>query len=259
MHISKILSCVLVAGVSLLLSSCGTSKKIGAADIEKDSPEFFLNTLVTNQVNARWFSARARIDFEDEYMSVGGTANIRMLKDSLIWVSVRKLGFEVARAKITPDSVYIIDRLSNAYDIKGLEYLAQAYNIPGNFDVLQSLILGNPVFFTTKDLQIEKLEPMYRLYGRTDNMVTNYLIEDQSYRLRQMEFDDFRAERNVQMVLDDYQQLPDNQDFSYFRILEMNSEETGRVKIEMKYSQLEINVPKNVNFEIPARYTRTSY
>lgn len=260
MRISKNLSYALLAAFSLLLlSSCGTSRKLGAETIDRNSPEYFLNELVTNQVNARWFGARARINFEDEYMSVGGSATIRMLKDSLIWVSVRKLGFEVARAKITPDSVYIIDRLNNEYDIKGLDYLAKEYNIPGNFDVLQSLILGNPVFFTTKGLQLERAELMYRLVGKTDNMSTNYLIEDETYRLRQMEFDDFRSARKVHMTLEDYQQLPDNQDFSYFRILEMNSQETGKVKVELKYSQLELNVAQDVRFEIPARYTRTSY
>ncbi len=259
MHISKKLSYVLLLVASLFLTSCGASKKLGTAELDRNSPEFFLRTLATNQVNADWFGARARINFEDGYTSVGGTATIRMLRDSLIWVSVRKLGFEVARAKITPDSVYIIDRLSNAYDIKGLDYLAKEYHIPGDFSVLQALILGNPVFFTTKGLQVEKTNPMYRLSGRTENMRTNYLIEDKSYLLRQMEFDDFRIGRKVQMKLDDYQQLPDNQDFSYFRILEMNGEDTGRVKVEMKYSQLEINVPQDVRFEIPARYTRTSY
>lgn len=258
MHTS-IRNMLLLAFGLLLFGSCNTSKKLGSEKIDRNSPGFFVKTLATNQVKAKWFSARAKIDFKDDYTSIGGIATINMIKDSLIWVSVRKLGFEVARAKITKDSVYIINRLNNEYDIKGLDYLAKEYNIPASLEMLQAMILGNPVFFTTSGLQLERLPAAYRLFGRTENMSTDYLIEEKTYQLQKMGFDDFRDKRQIQMKLEDYQQLPDNQNFSYFRILEMNSAETGKVKVEMKYSQLEINTPKDISFEIPNRYSRASY
>ncbi len=249
-----------VIALSLLLfSSCGASKKLGKSEPERNSPDFLLKTMVTNQVNAQWFSARAKIDFADDYTSVGATATIRMLKDSLIWVSVRKLGFEVARAKITRDSVYIIDRLSNTYDIKDLSYLQKEYNVPASLEMLQAIILGNPVFFTTSSLKSEPTDMSYHLYGNGANMDNHFWLDKKNFRLQKMSFEDIRDQRKVQVQLEDYQQIADNQNFSYFRILEMNSRETGKVKVEMKYSQLEINIPKDVHFEIPNRYTRSSY
>ncbi|MDX1939162.1 MAG: DUF4292 domain-containing protein [Saprospiraceae bacterium] len=243
----------------IMLSACSASKKLGTSGLERDSPEFLIKAMATNQVNAKWFSARAKVDFAGDDMSVGATATIRMLKDSLIWVSVRKLGFEVMRAKITQDSVYIIDRLGNTYDIKDLNYLQKTYNVPASLEMLQAIVLGNPVFFSTSGFQTEKVEPLLHLFGKSARMDTHYWLDKKDYRLQKMSFEEPQDQRLVQMQLEDYQQLADNQNFSYFRILEMNSRETGKVKVEMKYSQLEINIPKDVEFEIPDRYTRSSY
>lgn len=240
-----------------LFSACNTAKR-AAREAPEGSADFLLKTLVSNQVNAQWFSARAKIDFADGSTSMGGTANIRMIKDSLIWVSVRKLGFEVARAKITKDSIYLIDRISNAYDIKDLSYLQKTYNVPADLSTLQAIILGNPFFFTKK-LQSERAEAGYHLFGNGGGMDTHYWLDKKTFQLQKMQFKDEREQREVQMQLQDYQQVAQNQKFSYFRILEMNSRDTGKVKVELKYSQLEINIPKDVHFEIPARYTRTSY
>ncbi len=250
---------VVAGAVVFMLSACGVSKKLGKTDLERNSADFLVKNLITNQVNAKWFSARAKIDFADENLSAGGVATIRMLKDSLIWVSVRKLGFEVARAKITKDSVYIIDRLSNTYDIKDLSYLQREYNVPASLEVLQAIVLGNPVFFSNSGLQSEQVETSYHLFGNGAGMDTHYWMDQKNFQLQKMAFEDRQEQRQVQMQLEDYQPLTDNQKFSYFRILEMNSRETGRFKVEMKYSQLEINIPKDVQFEIPNRYTRSSY
>ncbi|HMN89802.1 MAG TPA: DUF4292 domain-containing protein [Saprospiraceae bacterium] len=242
-----------------VLMGCGASKKAARTDINRDNPEALFRHLITNQVKVKWFSARAKVDFADDNMSLGAVATIRMLKDSLIWVSVRKLGFEVARAQITKDSVYVIDRLNNAYEVFDLSYLERTYSLPASLEVMQAILLGNPVFFTTTGWQSANTKEGLQLNGKNQKMDTSYLLDDKTLALRQMRFEDARSERKVNVKLEEYNQLPDNQKFSYFRIIEMTSRETGKVKAEIRFSQLEINIPKDVRFEIPNRYTRTSY
>ncbi len=250
---------LLLGFMIILLSSCGTSKRLGKAEKDYNSPDYLLKNLITNQVSADWFSARAKINFQDEYTAVGASATIRMKKDSAVWVSVKKLGFEVGRALITQDSVYIIDRLNNTYDIRDLHYLEKTYNIPANLDIVQAILLGNPVFFSTKDFQSKQEELAYHLFGKDEKMESHYWLGKKNLELHKMSFDDMRQNRKIHLKLEDYQQLQQNQKFSYFRILEMNSQETGNIKVEIKFSQLELNSPKDISFEIPKRYARAAY
>lgn len=242
----------------VLATGCGASKKANVGKIDRNSPAFLMKTMIANQVNVQWLSARAKIDFSDENLSMGATATIRIRRDSLIWASVRKLGFEVARAQITKDSVYIVDRINDTYEVKDLAYLAKEYNVPADFDAIQAIFLGNPIFFTTNDLQAETLPDALHLFGKSSNTATHYWLDPKSLQLNQMRFEDINDKRIVQVKLEDYQPLQNNQKFSYLRKLEMNSQETGNIKVEMQFSQLEINSPKDVRFEIPQKYTRGS-
>ncbi|MFN7117539.1 MAG: DUF4292 domain-containing protein [Saprospiraceae bacterium] len=249
---------IFLAIIVIVLSSCGASKKGTLGKLDRATPDFLLKSMVANQVNLQWLDGRAKIDFSDENTSMGATATIRIKKDSVIWVSVRKLGFEVARALVTKDSVYIIDRLNNEYDIKGLDYLQREYNLPANFESVQAILLGNPIFFTTNGLQSEAAENAYHLYGKSTNMDTHYWLDQKSLQLKQMNFKDLNDNREVNVKLEDYQPIANNQNFSYLRKLELNSRQTGNVKVDIQFSQLEINSPKDIRFEIPNKYTRSS-
>lgn len=244
--------------IVVTLASCGASKKAISGKLERASPDFLLKTLIANQVNLQWLDGRAKIDFSDDHTSLGASATIRIKKDSLIWVSVRKLGFEVARALVTQDSVYIIDRINNEFAITGLDYLQREYNLPADFASVQAILLGNPIFFTTSGLQSEVSADAYRLYGKNAKMDTEYWLDPKSLQLKQMRFKDLNESREVVVKLEDYQSLANNQKFSYLRKLELNSRQTGNAKVEIQFSQLEINNPKDVRFEIPNKYTRSS-
>ncbi len=241
-----------------LLASCGASKKGMTGKLDYANPEVLLKSMVANQVNLQWLDGRAKIDFSDENTSLGATATIRIKKDSVIWVAVRKLGFEVARALVTKDSVYILDRLNNEYDVKGLDYLQREYNLPANFESVQAILLGNPIFFTTSGLQSETAAASYHLFGKSTHMDTHYWLDQKSLQLQQMQFKDLNENREVNVTLEDYQPISNNQKFSYLRKLELNSRQTGNVKVDIQFSQLEINSPKDVRFEIPNKYTRSS-
>ncbi|NUN99649.1 MAG: DUF4292 domain-containing protein [Saprospiraceae bacterium] len=248
-----------LAGMFLLLlsmSACSLKKAQTSANLKDNTPEGVMDQLVRHQLYAEWLDAKAKISYNDGYQSVTANAIIKMRKDSILWIAIKKLGFEVARMQVTRDSVYILDRLNNQYAIKDLNYLESSFNIPANLQMLQALVLGNPVFFTRKNLQMETAEGAYHLWGKDEMKENHFWMNRQLLLLEKTSLTDDRTGRKMALELKEHADLPDNQKFSYLRQLELNSRETGNVTAEISFSSVEINNPIEIRFEIPERYTR---
>ncbi len=242
--------------IVLAVGACKSAKKTEATTIKDVSANKLLDHLVKNQVKADWLEAKAKISYDGEDQRVSATATIVVRKDSLVWMSVRKLGFEVARVQIDKDSVYVINRLSNEYTIQGLDYLAESYNLPANLKTIQAILLGNPVFVNTRDLQLNKEETQYHLVSNSGQMENHFWLDTASLALVRTRYGDLRNRREVNLILDDYQPLDAEQNFSYLRQINVDSSELGEAAIEIDFSDVKINVPQEIRFSIPSRYTR---
>lgn len=92
-------------------------------------------------------SAKAKIHYEGGDKSLDFVANIRMRRDSIIWISVSAGGglIQVARAILTPDSFHAVSFLDKEAFVGPMEK-AEAILPKGiDFYSLQNMILGNPV------------------------------------------------------------------------------------------------------------------
>ncbi|MDX1665598.1 MAG: DUF4292 domain-containing protein [Saprospiraceae bacterium] len=252
------LACLAFLSILLFATSCASSKKTAVKKPKagKITAEYLSQHMVENQVKANWLSAKAKVGYQDDYVSVNGSATLAIRKDSLIWMSVRKLGFEVARVQITPDSVYVIDRLSNEYSVKSLQSLADSYQLPANFSALQALLLGNPIFFSRKPLKMIAQTEYYLLENRSDNIFSQYQIGVEGLNIRGMQFDDFNENRRIDLQYESYERIPGGQNFSYLRNLKFDSQDTGQLNIAIKFTEVELDTPRQIRFEIPDRYQR---
>ena len=135
--------------IVLFLVSCRSKKtQVVTENIPEKSTRFLLKKLGKRKVDFDWLSAKAKIKYKDDYQRFGATATIRMRKDSVLWFAVKKAGVEAARVQITKDSVYIINRLDKEYMVRGLDYFTREYNLPAEFDALQTVVFGNALFLS---------------------------------------------------------------------------------------------------------------
>ena len=86
--------------IFLFLTSCKSKQVISNQDIPKKSTRFLLKKMNQQEVDVDWFSSKAKIKYSDQYDRIGATANIRMRKDSVLWMNVKKAGVEAFRIKI---------------------------------------------------------------------------------------------------------------------------------------------------------------
>ena len=214
-----------------------------------------MKRLLDNQVQAEWLGAKAKVSFSDEYGGESASCNIRIRKDSVIWINLKKFSIEGARVLIRPDSVFVVDRINGQYLAKPFEYLQEEYHLPVNFQGLQAILLGNPVFFSSETSSTVD-SSLYLLTQKTDRLEAKYWLDDAKALLRRFLVDDFREQRSLDVKATDFRQLDDKQNFSYVRHLNLNSKDTGRMNVVVEFSKVEINVPQKMEFEIPERYEK---
>ena len=72
------------------------------------------------------------------------TGQLRMRNDSIVWLSVTAtMGVEVLRAKVSNDSVWILNRMEKTYLAEPLDSLCAKVGMPLSLPLVQTLLLDN--------------------------------------------------------------------------------------------------------------------
>ena len=114
----------------LAVSSCALRKKT----VQPQQPKSF-----------EWLTANMAIQAEGNGMAYNDlSGQIRMRKDSLIWLNVTAtMGVEVLRAKISNDSIWILNRMEKSYLAEPLDTVSAQLGMPLSLPLVQTLLLDN--------------------------------------------------------------------------------------------------------------------
>ncbi len=219
---------------------------------ETRSPEYLKKKLRGyDRKNLNLVNAQAKVFYEGNGQSLGATANIIWIRDSVMWMNIKKFGLEAARVLVTRDSVFILNRLEKTYSAKGLESLQRQYSLPAGFDLVQSLLLASPWFFPDIQLDSDLKDGQHRLSGSNGRFSTDYRIEEEAYWLNQELFLQPRDTRSMNVLFGNYKKTALAGWFPYLRTVEASSPESGDMRISVDLTEVEFNVPKIIRFEIP--------
>jgi len=142
---------LLVVAILLLLgSSCKVAKPTVAAPPPTVTArgaivnEVF-DSVLSKQFDFEWLSAKAQVDYTDKSGETNSfDINLRMRKDSVIWISITPLlGIEAARVLIDRDSVVLLDRVHKEWKVRSYDYLGDMLRTPIDFEMIQAVVLGN--------------------------------------------------------------------------------------------------------------------
>jgi hypothetical protein len=245
---TAIVNLVLAGMVLIFLFGCKGSKEIPKA--QKASLEEILNGLKQNQISYEFFSAKAKVSFEGEEMRMGGRANIRMIKDSLIWMNFKKLSVEGSRALITRDSFWIVYRLDKMYESGTFNELMEAYDMEVSFAELQDLIVGNFPVPLSNEIGRYATKKTHDLYFYQNATQYEYQM-DGNFKMRSFLLKDILG-RTISGVYNDYS----IQNFSSKKDLQVHLEDGTTARINMDFSDVEFDEPRKIQFEVPTNYYR---
>jgi len=96
-----------------------------------------------------YLTSRIKFRYQDPEQSFSGTASLRMVRDSALWVSVSAiLGLEAARVLFLPDEVRFHNRLEGTRETYTYQQFKQWTGMELTLPMVQHIILGNNPFPT---------------------------------------------------------------------------------------------------------------
>ena len=206
----------------------------------------------------RYLKAKSRVAWKSGNNTDNYSVDIRVKKDSLIWVTISQAGLAGATGLFTLDRIQFYQKISGEYYDLTYDSLSTMMGFRIDYRVLQSLIVGNQPFKKNNSRVIRENENIIikQDSGRIkiDNMVgpnrklKKLLVRDEpSSNKLTLDFEEFT---NLNQVI-----FP----FSSQITLDVKNKEDKRVTtvIQIKYSKVELlDTPLEFPFRIPAKFLK---
>jgi hypothetical protein len=250
---NNIKNILLLCVILFLASSCG--KRFAGLNWNfKDK-----KTLQVNELDFDYFSAKAKLYFKDNKYDVKAKATIRIKKDSLIWMNFAAVGISGGRCLISRDSVTLLNILKKEYYVFSYEDLSEKFNYQMDFDVIQSVILGNMPKKITADDKVTKSENFYDVVLPNDPYLLKCKVNTKTMKLESVDISQEESDNNAQINYDNFQLVNDHA-FAYNAMVNLtymvkDGPVNTVIKVDYSKAQIEDKVLK-FPFNVPKKYVR---
>ncbi|MDX2133820.1 MAG: DUF4292 domain-containing protein [Saprospiraceae bacterium] len=198
---------------------------------------------------------RATLEGSGDGQEIRASANIIWIRDSVIWINVKKFGIEGLRVLINHDSAFVVNRIDRTYAALPLESLMAQYGVPGGFDLLQDMLIGSAWFLPNMEMTADTMDGLHRLQGETWRYQAQYGIQEGLYRWRKGVFTEKNAQDQLFLGFDRFQNVDLLGPFPYFRRLDARSMQNGHFLLNITFTEVLPNGAETYRFEIPEHYS----
>jgi hypothetical protein len=279
LHINSIMGrFVLFLWVLVLMQACKTGSVVQVAQqlpvdtirvvvpsdsIQKEAPKPVMasdqdSKEAADDLSFSYLKAKSRVAWKSGSNTDNYAVDIRVKKDSIIWVNISQAGLTGATGLFSLDRVQFYQKISGEYYNLTYDSLSTMMGFRIDYRMIQSLIVGNQPFKKNNSRVIRENENIIikQDSGRIkiDNMVgpnrklKKLLVRDEpSSNKLTLDFEEFT---NLNQVI-----FP----FSSQITLDVKNKEDKRVTtvIQIKYSKVELlETPLEFPFRIPAKFLK---
>lgn len=270
MILNKGYKLLLFFSVVILLSACKSSKNVvspGGVAINKAN-EQLVEDILNAETAYKTISGKVSLEMIGGSKTSGMKLNsqLKIIRNDIIQLSLRApfINTEVFRLDITPDSVYVIDRVGKRYAVESLKDLEKEKNIQFNYSNLEALFT-NSLFIPGKEevtksdynkYKISLNSGQYNLQTKDKMGLVYDFIVDSSDRITSTNI----SADNRNYDLDwGYSDFIKDSDYIYPTNMKVQVN-AGKTKFSfvISYSALDINKELKVDRNLPSNYKRVS-
>lgn len=248
----------LLVTLVILLASCKSKSVLAEGNATKSlDAAKIVKSHYANTTDFKTMYIKANARYKDDKNSQSVTAEIRIQKDEKILVSVRVLGFTMAKALITPTSVQYYEKLGSAYFEGDYTALSRWLGTDLDFQKLQNLFLGKPLYdLKNQKLKAEIVSNLYQLQGNSGDMVSTYNFEADNFLLKTQQFNQLSQNRKLQVSYPDYNKFGEL--ILPLSILMDANQNQKNTNIQLEYKTVNLNEELSFPYSVPDGYERIS-
>lgn len=243
---------ILLLVLPLLFQAC--SKKIVPLATDELS-----KTLAIQEIDFEYFHGKARLNYNDGKKEREVKANIRVRKDSVIWMTFSIIGLQGGKALINHDSITIVSTVDKEYFVFDYAELSRRFNFNIDYHVIQSAFLGNLILPRSPEDEVKRL-PTYDLLTQRKGSVTiqNYINATLS-KIEKVELTEEDTKNAITLNYTNFQ-VVENKIFPYNGVINLNYKTPSGVLnnvITFEYNKAEVGDRElRFPFNIPRKYDR---
>lgn len=243
----------------LILALAGCSKKVTSPTVSKLSTFIPNDSLSIEQIDFEYLHGKGRMMLKDGNKENEVKANIRVRKDSVIWMNFTVIGVQGGRALITRDSITIMNNVKNEYFVFDYKELSKKFNLEINYDMIQSAMLGNLLMKRTERDTVERKTASYLLNQQSGTIdVLNY-ISATTMKIQKVELKENNTHNSLVINYANFQPL-DTKLFPYDGTIQLFYKAAAgllNTTIIFEYNKVEVGDKElRFPFNIPKKYDR---
>ena len=244
---------LVVIFASILTVSC--SKKV-VTPVAVGPPATALNI---EEIDFEYLHGKARMILRDAKKERDVKANVRIRKDSVIWMTFSVIGVQGGKALINKDSITIVSNVDKEYYVFEYAELSKRYNFDINFNVIQSAMLGNLISPRDPADEVAQETSFFLLKQNKGTInVANY-INAASMKIEKVEMKEGNTSNSLVINYSNFQPLS-NKLFPYNGTISLFYKTLSGVlntTIIFEYNKAEVGDKElKFPFNIPKRYVR---
>ena len=241
--------------IALCFIALGCSKKVAPTV----SPRIASSTLAIEEIDFEYLHGKARMVLADGNKEREVKAQIRVRKDSVIWMNFTVIGVQGGRALINQDSITIISNVDKEYYVFTYKELSKRLNFEINYKIIQAAMLGNLVMQRTDEDSVVQKNATYLLTQTAGHVkVLNY-ISDATMKIQKVELKESNTFNSLTINYANFQPVG-NKLFPYNGTINLFYKAAAgllNTTISFEYNKAEVGDKElRFPFSIPKKYDR---
>lgn len=256
-----------LVGTLFFLSACKSTKSLARKPLSEMSFEQLYQKMEAGRPAFSYLSAKLGVSYQKEGKEpVQFRAQMRLKNDSIIWMSiVPAMGIEAARVVLTADSVKLLNRIKKNYVLGAYHLLDSLMHTSINYDMLQSLLLGNSVSYPLTDSSASVDNQQYLLSMKMKMPSKNTLaghrlliqkvwLDPQTFAIKELYLSESGLrDRDLHVYYDTYQNI-DGRTIPLKMQIVINARQ--KITISINFKKTDIDIPRGFPFIIPGKYKK---
>lgn len=273
--LSKVLCFLTGIAILAMLPACKTTR-LFSEKATKTSQEALVDSVLAHSYPYNSLSVKFSAKYKSEKMNRGLSGNLRIYRDSVIWLSVSPgFGIEAAAALLTPDTAMFVNNLNSTYYAGDYKKLREMFHIDVDFSTIQAIftnklfvypadktfnafryyqLSGDSTYYQLQSIPEKELQNLLEVNSATKPILHTVRIAPKRFLPENITITDYANDKKMQLNYSDFDEtegryLPQKTD------IELYSGEK-KVTVNLRYHRIKFNTNPKIYFSIPAEFTR---